>query len=210
MDGALVDAHGRARFHSSRTNAVAGDALGEVWHGRFGTAPAGNHLAPHMQQSVQKGARGDDHALGPELNAPHRAHTHSLALFHQQFVGLVLPDVESVDMVEHLAPFPNKAPAVALCPWAPHGRSLALVEHAELNGRGISDKAHVAPQGINLAHNLPLGNAAHGRVARHLCNFVHVYGNKAGFCPHVGSRRSGFASGVSAADNDNVVFQNHL
>ena len=45
-----------------------------------------------------------------------------------------------------------------------HGRPLGAIEHAELDGAGVDALAHFAAEGVDLADNLPLGDAADGGV----------------------------------------------
>src|SRR3712207_8721346 len=104
-------------------------------YGRLRTASALHHLSAYVHQAVEECARRNDHTLGSKLHAPHRTHANGLAIFHDQLLGLVLPNVEKVDTVERLAPCGDELFTVALCPGTPHGRSLALVEHAKLEDR---------------------------------------------------------------------------
>ena len=77
MDTPAVEAHGGARFHPGRPDAVARDALCEVGYGRFGTASARIHVAANVEESVEKCACGDYDTLGMELYAPNGAHAHA-------------------------------------------------------------------------------------------------------------------------------------
>ena len=122
-----------------------------------------------------------------------------------QFLHLVLPDVEVRRVIEHGAPLPDELPSVTLSSRAPHGRALRLVEHTQLDGTEVGDHTHAAAQGIHLAHYLSLGNAAHGRVTRHLCNLVHVHRDETGLRTHPRRCVSRLTTGVAAAYYDNVV-----
>ena len=51
---------------------------------------------------------------------------------------------------------------------ATHRGSLGAVEHPELNPGSVDGPAHDTIEGIHLAHQLTFGEAADGRVARHL------------------------------------------
>ena len=170
VNAALVDAHGSARLHSVYTNAPASDAFREMRHGRFGNASSRHHAASNMHQSVEERACRHHYAFRPELHAPYRFHAHRhsaivlcgfksgvivflvavdvAARLHEEFVGLVLPDVESIDVVERLAPLPDELLAVALCTRTPHRRTLAAVEHAKLYGSSIGDVSHFAAESI--------------------------------------------------------------
>ena len=209
MDRAAVYAHRRARLHALGRYAVTCDALREVVHGRLGT-PSALHLAtPHMHQSVEKRSRRNDGASGVKLHAPHRLHARGDTVLHDNLVGLVLPHVKVGCVVQNCAPLPYKLSAVTLCSWAPHRRSFASVEHAKLNGCGIGHEAHLSSQRIDLAHYLSFGNSAHGGVAAHLSNLVHVHSDEARFSAHVGGCRSGLTACVSTSYDNDVVKEIH-
>ena len=190
-------------------DAVARDALAEVVYRRLGAAPSLHLPAAYVHEPVEERARCDDGALGAELRSPYSPHSYGGAVLHDELVGLVLPDVETVGGVEGLAPLPDELAAVALRSRAPYRRALPSVEHAELYGRGVGDDAHLSAQRVNLAHYLPLGYAADGRIAAHLSYLVHVHCYQAGAGSHVGRSRRGLASGVPSADNNHVVRKCH-
>src|SRR5438477_8886112 len=64
---------------------------------------------------------------------------------------------------------------IALGPRRVHGRALGAVEHPELDAGRVGDTAHCPTEGIDLADDLPLGDAADGRVATHLADGIGVY-----------------------------------
>jgi len=88
-----------------------------------------------------------------------------------------------------------------------HGRAFATVEHAELNACGVDRLAHHAAEGVDFSDNLPLANAANGRVAAHLADGVAIGGQQRGFDPHARHARSGqggFGASMAGA-NDNQI-----
>jgi len=162
-----------------------------------------------VHQAVEESACGDDDALGIELCAPDGAYADSLAIVHEQFVGLVLPDVEVVGVIEDGSPLPDKLSTVALGTGTPYSRTLADVEHSELDGSLVGYDAHLATERIDLSYDLPLGDAADSRVATHLANLVHVHRYQAGLGTHVGRGCGSLASGVTATDNEYVIIESH-
>jgi hypothetical protein len=88
-------------------------------------------------------------------------------LLAEREVGLGLDAVFHGELVELL---------VGLSAGRVHGRALGPVEHAELDGAGVDPFTHFAPEGVDLADDLPLGDAADGRVAAHLGDGVGVHG----------------------------------
>jgi hypothetical protein len=51
-----------------------------------------------------------------------------------------------------------------------HGSATASIQKAKLYARFVSQKPHQSSQGINLSHQLALGQTPYGWVARHLGN----------------------------------------
>ena len=133
-----------------------------------------------------------------------------MSVADQQLAHLVLPDVEVVGVLQHLSPGPDELPSVALRTRAPHGRPLAAVEHAELNGGLVSHLTCVSAQRIYLAYNLPLGNPAYGRVAAHLRYLVHVHGDQARLRAHPGTRTCRFAARMTATHDHHIVSHFHF
>ena len=85
-----------------------------------------------------------------------------------------------------------------------HGRPLGAVEHAELNAAGVDAPAHLAAQGVDLADDLPLGDAADGRVAAHLRHGVGVHGQQGGAQAQPRRGQGGLNAGVAGADDNHV------
>ena len=94
--------------------------------------------------------------------------------------------------------------AVGLGARALHGGTLGAVEQPELNAGGVGDAAHQAVEGIDLAHQVALAEAADGRIAGHLADRGEGVGDERRTRAHARSRGRGFAAGVAAAHNDHV------
>ncbi len=69
--------------------------------------------------------------------------------------------------------------AVGLGAGAADGRALAAVEHPELDAGAVDGPGHEPVEGVDLADQLALGEAADGRVAGHLADGVEVVGDAA-------------------------------
>ena len=82
---------------------------------------------------------------------------------------------------------------------------LAPVEHAELDARPVGDSAHEAAEGVDLAHDLALPDAADGRVARHRAERVEAHRDEERAGAEAGGGVGGLGPGVPAADHDHVV-----
>src|SRR5260370_11404714 len=88
-----------------------------------------------------------------------------------------------------------------------HRRALRLVEHAELDSAGVDALAHLAAEGIDLADNLSLGDAADGRVAAHLRDGVGAHRQERGAQPHPGGGQRRLDAGMPGADDDHVEIE---
>ena len=119
-----VNAHRSTRLHAISTNTMARNALRKVVNSRLCASSTFYLSFPDMHQSIKEGARSDNHCACIDVNTPYRSDTQYLTILYQQFVGLILKDVEIVRMVEYCAPFPDKSATVTLRSRTPNGRSL--------------------------------------------------------------------------------------
>jgi hypothetical protein len=60
--------------------------------------------------------------------------------------------------------------AITLRAWCPHRRTLAPIEHTELDHGEIGSSSHYPAKRVHLTHNGSLRDPANCRVARHLTN----------------------------------------
>ena len=93
---------------------------------------------------------------------------------------------------------------VALRPRRPHRRPARSIQQSKLDADRIGDFAHDAAQRIDLAHQVPFGNSANRRIARHLRDQVGIEREQGGPQPHACRCHRGLASGMSGADHDHV------
>ena len=75
------------------------------------------------------------------------------------------------------------APPVGLGPQGVDGGALPLIQHAVLNAGPVRGLRHLAPQSVQLPHQVALSRAADGRVAGHVPHAVQVYGKADGVHP---------------------------
>jgi hypothetical protein len=83
-------------------------------------------------------------------------------------------------------------------------RPAAAIEQAKLDSGGVDDLAHNPAQSVYFANKMAFGNPADGRVAAHHTYRVHIEGDECSSRADAGRDISGFASGVSCADDDYV------
>ena len=84
-------------------------------------------------------------------------------------------------------------------------RTLAAVEHAELDAGTVGDPTHQPVERIDLAHKMALAEPADRRIARHRPDGRETVRHQRG--ARTGGRRSArrLATGMSAADDDYIV-----
>jgi hypothetical protein len=94
--------------------------------------------------------------------------------------------------------------SVDLAARAAHGGALGAVQHPELDAGRVGQAAHDAVQGVDLADQVALAQAADGRVAAHLADRLELVGEqeRARAEPRRGRRR--LAARVSPTDDDHV------
>ena len=93
---------------------------------------------------------------------------------------------------------------VRLRPGAANRRSLAPVEHPELDSGGVDRPAHDSVQGVDLPDQVSLGQAADGWIAGHFADLGGIMGQQQGTGAHPGGGRGCLGPGVPAADNNDV------
>ena len=79
------------------------------------------------------------------------------------------------------------------------------MQHAELDAGFVGDEAHQAAEGVDLADDLALAEAADGGVAGHAAEGGAVVGDEDRARTKIRRRPGGFRAGVSAADDQDVA-----
>ncbi len=94
--------------------------------------------------------------------------------------------------------------AVALRARRPDGGPLAPVQHAELERREIGRASHDAAERVDLAHHGALGDAANGRIARHLPDRLKRARHERGTRTPARGGHGGLDARVSRPDHEDV------
>ena len=89
-------------------------------------------------------------------------------------------------------------------------RSLAAVEHAELDAGAVDRPAHDAVEGVDLAHQMSLGETADRGVAGHLADGRRVVGEQQRARAQARRCRCRLGPGMAAADDDDVEFDHAI
>ena len=84
------------------------------------------------------------------------------------------------------------------------GGAIALVEPAKLDARRVGNQAGLPAEGIDLAHEVPLAQAAHGRVAGHPRHRRGVQCNQGRGEPQTSGGERRLNPGVARPNDNNV------
>ncbi len=110
----FVEPHGCTSLHPSGAYPPACNRLCKMIGSRFCNPAPCHFMMADVHESVEEGSCGDDNSASTELDAPDRSYADCFTVLYDELVGLVLPDVEIIGVVEDAPPFPNKFSAVAL------------------------------------------------------------------------------------------------
>ena len=196
---------GRAGLEPAQLEAECPEAAGEPLGRRVARAAPGGLDLAGMHQRLQKRAGRQHDRPRPVFGAAPAAEPGDPATLGEQGFHHLLAERQV------LLPFDGQLGQklvgflVALGARAVHRGAFAPVQQAELDRSRVGEHPHRAPEGVDLADDLPLGHAADGRVAAHLADGVAVDRQQGGPQTHPGRRQSGFNTGMARADHDHVV-----
>ena len=156
-----------------------------------------------MDQAAQKRAGRQHHGAGRN-NAAIGQPDACDALLDDEIVHLGFDHGQIRGLADRLLHRRRIKLAVGLGARAAHRRSLAAIEHPELDAAGIRDPAHEAVERIDLAHQMALAKAADGRIARHRTNGRETMSDQRRLRAHAGGGGRRLTAGVAASDNNHV------
>ena len=88
---------------------------------------------------------------------------------------------------------------------APHGGSLAHVEHAELDARLVGQEPHQATERVDVTHNLALGHPAYGRITAHTPDGIDIHREHGSLYAEFPGGMSRLDAGMTATDDDYII-----
>ena len=206
----VVDGMGRqprdgAGLHPADVEALVLEPGGEPGRGGVAHPPGGKVLQADVDQAVEKGAGGDHHRPDPDLLVDRGAEADDAAVVDQQAVDRGLAERQVRLVLQHRLHPQAVEEAVGLGPGRADGRALAGVETAELDRGGVDVLRHLAAEGVDLPHQVALGQAADRRVAGHGADGVGVDDGDKGAAAHPGGGQGRFAAGMAGADHGNII-----
>ena len=208
VDGCGGQPGRRAGLEAGQPNAQALQGPAQALAGRLAHAAARRGGLADVEQAAHEGAGAENDRRGPIDRAAGDANAADALLtaagFHHEVLDGLLAERQSRLLLAEAADFLLIGPLVGLRPRAVHGRPLAAVEHAEVDGGGVDGAAHESAQGVDLADQLPLGQAADGWIAAHLGDGVEVAREQCGPRAVACCRRGRLRARMAAADHQDV------
>ena len=159
-----------------------------------------------MNQAAQERTGRENHASCRNISSSLRPHPGAYPCrIHQNVGNGLAPDLEVRLLGQEILNGRAIELAIGLGTGPPHGRPFGEIERPELDPRTIDRPTHDAVQGIDLANQVALAQAADRGVARHLTDRFDPVGQQQGPGAQARSRRCRFTAGVAATDNDDVI-----
>jgi hypothetical protein len=171
---------------------------------RFAGASAGEiHIGSDVNPATQERSGGDHHTLCAEspsfkgFGAEYRCS----CLINYETGDSALDGLELRVFFDEASYCPAIKTPVALRARGPYSRSLATIEHPELERSHVRSAAYDSAQCVNFAYDGSLGDAANRRIARHLANGLEGARNERDGCAKPGSGDGSFSACVAGTDD---------
>ncbi len=159
-----------------------------------------------MDQTAHEGAGSEYHGVARKTDPRLGVNPEHSPLLDVEAGDFRLLEVEVRLMLQDLLhPEPVQL-LVRLGAGGAHRRTFPGVEDAELDAGCVDVLSHLAAEGVDLLHQVTLGQAADGRVAGHQGNGVQVDGEKERRAPHARRGERRLAAGMPGPHHDHVVF----
>ena len=210
VDGGAVDPRRRPGLEPAERKAEALQRQRQSDRRRL-PDPAGRRLPfADMDQPAQKRPGGQHHRGGRQLPAVLEAQPRDLPGRHHEIVGLAFDHRQVFGRRDRRLHGGGIALAIRLGARPAHRRTLAAVEHPELDSAAVRDAAHEPVERIDLADQVALAQTADRRIARHRADGRERVRDQRGRRAHARSRGRGFTAGMAAAHDDDVEPRLHF
>ncbi len=184
IDRPPVDARRGASLEARYRKSTSRNDFREFYR-RLIARPAGGNLRvqSEVDAAPQERARCDDYGAGAEPAPIRSLHAADPLTVEEQICDHALRQLEGGEALEQVAYRSLVEGAIALRPRSPDRRTFGAIEHAELDRGTIGGAAHETAEGVYLADNGALGDAADGGIAGQLADGFEVGGKEEGVCP---------------------------
>ena len=205
IDASPVDPGRRAGLESAKVQPQSAEIVRQSHAGVHPVGAGGDDALAGDDGAVQICSRGDDHGLRAVFRPQLGAHAGDSAVCGQNFHDLRLFQLQiflQFQDVLHILPvfYP-----VGLGAEGMDGRTFAPVEHPVLDAGMIGRRAHLAPQRVQLPHQVSLAGAADGGVAGHIPHGVQIDGKENGMAAQPCGGKGSFDSRVPRSDHGNIT-----
>lgn len=158
-----------------------------------------------VDKAFEKGSRCENDGLRPYLVPGRRDDTRDGSLFRQDAIGRATGNIKPALRAQRLLHGFSVQFLIALHAKSPDGRTLAGVDHLELNAGAIGIPAHFTAKRIDLFDEMALGDSTNGRIAGHLRDLARIHGEQHRSRAHTSRSERRLTSGMTPAHNDDVV-----
>ena len=166
-------------------------------------------LFAEVDQPAEKCPRRDNDRASPNFGAITETDADYPITRSQQLIGLTLDHREVGGLADRGLHRCRIKFAVGLGARSAHRRTLAAIEHPELNAAGVSRPAHQAIERIDLTDQMAFAEPADRRIARHRADGSKLMGDKRRSRAHACRCGRGFTAGVAASDHDDIERLDH-
>ena len=204
IHAAPVEARRRPGLQPVDAQRQGPQALGQGIGRCIARASAGAVLEADVDATAEKRAGRQHDAVGFETQPHLGVDTANPVVDHMQVDHRLLEHRQvrlRLDDRAHRVPIQD---AVCLRTGGAYRRTLSRIQRAEVDTRPVRCDGHGAAQGIDLAHQVGLADAADGRVARHLPDGLDAHRQQQRPRAHASGRQRGLGAGMTAADDDDV------
>ena len=160
---------------------------------------------PGDAAALQIGAGADDHRTDGIDRAKPGFYGGNRAVFRADLRDHGLLEIQILLLLQGMLHDLLILPPVRLGPEGMDRRSLAPVEHPELDAGLVRSPGHLSSQGVDLPDKVSLAGAADGGVAGHIAHSVQIDGKDHSFEPQPRGGKTGLNAGMTGADNRHVI-----
>ena len=211
VDRSAVEARRRAGLQSAEREAERGEGTRQA-QGRGLADPSRRDFSlADMDQAAKKCPRCQHARTAPKATRPSRARRRTA------FPSRMIRSSASPSTTTKFGVRANRflhcacvELAVGLGARTSHRRTLAAIQYAKLDSAPVGDPAHQSIEGVDLADEVTLAEAADRRIARHRSDGVEAMRDEGGSRAQARRCRCGLAAGVTSADDDDVKAIHHF
>ncbi len=203
-DAAAVQARRRARLQPPHVQAEVIEPIRQADGRGLADAAGGDTIFAEVDQALEKGAGGQDDPAGAPGATIRGGDTNDAPVLHDQIFDSSGFDGQAGLRGEGGLHGQAIELAVDLRARASDRGALGTVKQAKLNAGLVRQATHEAVERVDLAYQMTLAQAADGGITGHLADGFDLVRQEQGARADPRRRSRGFASGVTAA-NDNDI-----